>query len=490
MKFSRFTALILSAVLLSSAISCSTPDSPANSTVKSPETTGTAASAEAPEETKIVYSADIPEGTDMDGYEFRIMVNDSSHYWVDINFMHDEENGNYINDAVLYRERAAEEKLNINLLPIPSPNASSATSKFVSANEDASDLVFLSPAGTMNLITEGMFLELNRDVPNLDLSNPWWDQNAAADLSIVDKLFMVYGDISMMYKRTMSVCLFNKNLVANLSLANPYELVEQNNWTYESVAALGKDVAQDINNDGAYTMGEDMMVTGYSADQLPILLISGGNFLTTKDDEDIPQLTFYNERMVSAYETLASWLFNDELAKLSGGSTDAFGTGKLLMVLCEMHCIPHLRNMEEDFGILPFPKYEAAQERYYHVINPNVACAMLIPITVADPAQVGLVAEVLAAEGKNYITPAYYDYNLTSRDTRDEESVGMLDIIFATTTYDAAHIYDLGGIGTMLRGLANTKNENVTSAFEKISNSVQKYIDRTVKKYQEIGEAN
>lgn len=490
MKIAKLSSLFLAALMLLSSVSCSAPADTAGNDTTAPEASVTSADTKAPEETKIVYSADIPEGTDMDGYEFRIMVNDESHYWVDINFMHEEENGNYINDAVLFRERAAEEKLNINLLPIPSPNASGATQKFVSADEDASDLVFLSPAGTMNLITEGMFLELNRDVPNLDLTNPWWDQNAAADLSMVDKLFMVYGDISMMYKRTMSVCLFNKNLVTDLSLANPYELVDQNNWTYESVAALGKGVAQDINNDGAYTMGEDMMVTGYSADQLPILLISGGNFITTKDDEDIPQLTFYNERMVSAYETLASWLFNDELAQLSGGSIDAFGAGKLLMVLCEMHCIPHLRNMEEDFGILPFPKYEASQDRYYHVINPNVACAMMIPITVADPAQVGLVAEVLAAEGKNYITPAYYDYNLTSRDTRDEESVGMLDIIFATTTYDAAHIYDLGGVGTMLRGLASTKNENITSAFEKISKSVQKYIDRSVEKYQEIEGVN
>ncbi len=489
-KLRKIACLLLALLTVSSAFAACSEGS--NTDAK--ETQGNAGGDEAAvttaaEETEIVYKATVPEGTNLDGYKYRVMVNDSSQYWADQNFVHDEENGNYINDSVLRRERAVEDILGCDIIPTPMQSVSSTTQKFVSANEDSADLVFISPVASAGLVTNGTFLELTT-MEGLDLSNPWWDQNAAADLSIANKLFMAYGDISMMYKRTMSVVCFNKDIVRNNQLTSPYELVEQDNWTTETMAALCKGVAQDLNSDGNYVIREDLIGASMTPDQFPISLIAGGNFITVKDEDDIPQLTFYNEKMVSHFEALTAWLFNPELATVadSGANTDSFGEGKLFLQFCEMHCIPHQRNSETDFGLLPFPKMDASQDRYYHVINPNVACAMLVPVTVSNPAQVALVAEVLGAEGKNWVTPAYYDYNLTSRDTRDEESVAMLDIIFDTTKYDVAHIYDLAGMGSQLRSVASNKTENITSVYEKIEKRLTTEIEKIVEKYTEIGE--
>ncbi len=237
-NFQKISCLLLAVLILSSVlISCSNEQPTAYNDTSS--VTETEITTIPEEETEIVYSAPVPEGTNLNGYEFRIMVNDSSQYWADQNFVHDEENGNYINDAVLRREQKTEELLYCDVLPVPVQSVTSTVQRFVSADENAADQVWISPVSSASLVTNGTFLELN-SLDGLDLTAPWWDQNAVADLSISDRLYQMYGDISMMYKRTLSVIVFNKGIAKDLGLSNPYELVQANNWTYETLFSLCK----------------------------------------------------------------------------------------------------------------------------------------------------------------------------------------------------------------------------------------------------------
>ena len=62
----------------------------------------------------------------------------------------------------------------------------------------------------------------------------------------------------------------------------------------------------------------------------------------------------------------------------------------------------------------------------------------------ADYEKSGIILEELAYYGKQMLTPAYYDQTLIGRSVRDEESIEMLDSIFATRVFDVGQYYNVG----------------------------------------------
>ena len=78
-------------------------------------------------------------------------------------------------------------------------------------------------------------------------------------------------------------------------------------------------------------------------------------------------------------------------------------------------------------------------------------------------ADVGLIVSAIAKESKILVTPAYYDVQLKYRDSRDDESGEMLDLIFSTRTFDIANTYNWGGIRDKYTDINQT---NIASRFE------------------------
>ena len=63
--------------------------------------------------------------------------------------------------------------------------------------------------------------------------------------------------------------------------------------------------------------------------------------------------------------------------------------------------------------------------------------------------------------------PEAYESTLLARETRDEESVEMLQLITESLTLDFGYLYDIGGIGSLIRTCVND-DKPVVSFFEKI----------------------
>ena len=97
--------------------------------------------------------------------------------------------------------------------------------------------------------------------------------------------------------------------------------------------------------------------------------------------------------------------------------------------------------MEEDFGIIPFPKYSAEQEAYYTHVDGH-APLMILPKTLTNPENAGIVLEALAYESNKTVVPAVYEIVLQSKYARDEASQRMLDLILEGRVYTFGYIYD------------------------------------------------
>jgi hypothetical protein len=165
-------------------------------------------------------------------------------------------------------------------------------------------------------------------------------------------------------------------------------------------------------------------------------------FLTRIDEEGYPVINLSIERFGRLIDTLHELLRVGDQTFL--GSWDAnnlagvhesqvpMSSDRVLFHVDPLSAGRRYRTYDVEFGILPFPKLDEAQEEY---LSLSWNGFMMIPAT-ADDQLVGAVAEALAAESHRLTVPAYYDVLLTSKVARDEESTEMIDIIYRGAVYD------------------------------------------------------
>ena len=129
--------------------------------------------------------------------------------------------------------------------------------------------------------------------------------------------------------------------------------------------------------------------------------------------------------------------------------------------------------MEADFGVLPPPKYDEAQDRYYSVmLNPYM---QMIPVTVEDPERSGHVLDVLAAASHDTVVDAYVNVTLSGKVARDADTVRMLRLVFDDLSY-SIYFAKVPTRSTIVTNMGSAK-ENIVSALKttgKVANKVLK----------------
>ena len=491
----KITAFIMAILMcLPMAIACSSPDDGASDDAQSPSQDGAdtvAEGDETPAETeKIVYSANIPEGTKYDGYEFRIVTNMADGtIWGDVDWNVTETNGEVLNDAVYDRSRKVEELLDVKIVPLESSGGIDSMKNSILANEDAYDAGYVGIQGAFGLASAKNLVELN-SIGTLQLNQPWWDQNSVADLSIGHKNYIITGDIGTMYKKSIGVIMFNKLILENYALQSPYELLKTNDWTIDNMVEMAKQTSLDLNGDGTFDKNDQFGLI-FFCDMMGLAFIGSGVKFVTKNEDDIPEITFFSDKTVSILEKLATILYNPELSwswsRAGVGELpafDMFQANQSLFYYGELHAVATMRTMDADFGILPMPLYDNTQESYYHCVNPYAAMSLCVPMTNTDHDRTGYILDALGAESKNILTPAYYEVTLKGKVSRDIESAASLDIVLSTVRYDLGYIAPWNMTSVPL-GLADSYDLNLASRWAKMEKGVQKAMDKSIKTFME-----
>ena len=137
-----------------------------------------------------------------------------------------------------------------------------------------------------------------------------------------------------------------------------------------------------------------------------------------------------------------------------------------------VHLIAAYRvSMEDDFGILPHPKFDESQKNYYSMLNQVYATAYSIPITNENPERTGWILDVMGYYSQDTLYPAVIEKNIKTKAMRDEESIAMLDILFDSK------FYELGGWGTKIY-------ENIGNLVMKGENTYSSTLEKTEKTTQ------
>jgi len=444
------------------------------------------------------------EAKDFGGYEFTFLVRGVESLgadwveWVQRDIVADEVNGDVINDAVYNRNTKIEDKYNIKItqISVDNPQVESNVSKAVKAGDDIYDVVVPHLTQFPASAQAGYYVDFF-SIPNMDLSKPWWDQGTIRDLSIINKLFILQGALLVLDNDAMEAMIFNKAVLQEYEIENPYELVKSGDWTFDKLIELSRGVAQDLNGDGKMYVQDDKFGCITQADSNVSFFVSGGEKICSKDENDYPIVTFGSERGYRVCEKISELMLDEDnvvhLHRYEGKfpiydeQVKMMEENRALFSWIRMRIVERLRGMEMDFGILPLPKLDSAQPTYITNMNPHTGAGISVPITALDLERTGMVLEDLCAESRYTLQPAYYDINLKGKYARDEESQDMLDIILNNTAHDIGYVYDFGGFGmtTMLRNAQNKKSD-YASAFEKVQGKMETAIEKVVAAYEEI----
>ncbi len=506
MKRTRITAFLL-ALLLTVQITL-TACSNAGGTEEpnggaSAPSANTNTEAAAPEETRI--DPGLPE-RDFAGYDFRMLGKGTSNsHWKSMDLTAEELTGDAINDAVFQRNLNVAEKYKVNFVEYAVSDYFNQGKEFttsVLANADDYDMAALKPDGVVSsFISNGYVVELGT-VPYMNLSQPWYDQNMIRQMSIGGKLYLVMGDMLTMDNDAIGAVFFNKKLAGNYQLDNLYTMVDEGRWTIDKMTAFAETAAQDINGDGVMKPMDDVWgaLTEYST---TFALNSGaGVTMISKDEADLPIVSARDERYANMYEKVLKLQNNWDIslyAESVGGYSDVwaecldvvFESDRALFNICWMNRASLFRDMETDFGIIPLPKYDEAQDGYHSFVSMYCANSIEIPKTATDLERTGIIIEALSAESKYLLTPAYYDKTLKSKESRDVESSRMLDVIFATTIYDLGYMFNWGGICSAVGSMVGTAGGDISgyaSALQKSNKSITKNLEKDIKAITNVAE--
>ncbi|MBQ8248999.1 MAG: carbohydrate ABC transporter substrate-binding protein [Clostridia bacterium] len=345
--------------------------------------------------------------------------------------------------AIYEREILVEEHLGVDIdytLTGDLRDVKTTMQNMVMTGEDTYQLVLTHCiSGLSAMIVEDLLYDFN-DFEYVDMTNEWWNQQAREALSVNGYTFYTVSDYML---PDVNCVLVNKSLLEEFSLENPYDLVRDGTWTIDKMMEMMSAVTTD-NGDGRWNV-EDQYGLGCPDDFfLNAFIYAFDVSLIEKDNEGNLEFAFDNERAFTMVEKIDQLLMNGDawVYKYTLQPTDeeslAVSKGRTLFNIESMGELYKYRDTEVDYGILPYPKLEAAQEAY----QTNAWSGMMsVPKTVKNSEMVGKVIELLSYYSQTTTVPAYFDLVLGEKLARDTDSKEMLGIIFDGVVYDAGASY-------------------------------------------------
>ncbi|MBQ2707453.1 MAG: extracellular solute-binding protein [Clostridia bacterium] len=379
------------------------------------------------------------------------------------NFSHEiyaaEENGDAINDAVYRRNMAVQERFNVEITETAEDDSVDAVRSSVLADDGAFDVVMVRPNRAVTLAAEGMLCDLY-EVPYLDMTAPWWDQTSVENLTFNDKLYFINGDINIMDNNAIWAAMFNKNLFDEYKLDYPYASVKAGTWTLDEFTKLVKIGGKDLDGNGTMDEFDQYGLITAGENIYPMIVAAGGK-LTSRTGNDIT-INPNVETIHAALDKILA-LTSDDSVTLYGERFNgkgysnwyaevmraSFKDGRGLLYVSGILSSTYLRDMNDEFGIVPLPKMDANQKEYRSWMQLNNSSSFAIPVSNDNLEMTGIVCEALAAESADTLTPAYIETTLSGKVARDEDSIAMLEIILNSVTFDFANIFNLGGVNSL-----------------------------------------
>ena len=273
---------------------------------------------------------------------------------------------------------------------------------------------------------DGLLMNLNM-LPFIDYTKPYYDSGAITQMSVGNATYGLIGD----FNKNMDyyyVMYFNKNLIKQFGLDNPYDLVYDNEWTMDKFRQMTRTVS---NTEGIYGHGASMTIESY----VDMFFGSTGEKYMDVGLGKIPAPRYNTTRTENLAAVLRNLLYNDNTvfdgdggngAYTEEGARTAFYDGKILFYIDRVNAMGWFVDMNDDWGLVPIPKLDKSQ-RYNTFVNEALP-VICVPANITNINNTGLAIQALNAASYGFINENYY--SVLQRDVvRDTDSLNMLDYI-------------------------------------------------------------
>lgn len=481
-----FLTITLAVFIFISCLSCGKKENITNDVTTSDSTA---------EETQSISQILGFPSEDNNGKEFTVLINISKAYEFDA----EEVTGDVVNDAVYEKNRLVEDYLGISFKFVQENGAWNNRSVFngiiasdVMSGSKEFDLVSGITVCTMPIAPEGYFIE-GKSLPYVQFDKNWWISDMYERFSVDGSLYGFIGDASLSLYKDMTVIYFNKRIWDEYKAPNPYDLVRNNEWTLDKFIELCSGMSKDLNGDGKYDKDNDQLT--FIGEYVPL-----GTFQTSLDLKVVtigkdgrPEYIGLTEKFISAYEKLSSFHQQEGILRFSSiddrsyTSMKTFANCNVASMCNFIYSTEYLRNMKDDYGILPMPKYDKNQEKYISQLGTSTTM-FFVPVTSNDIELTSKVMEALSYYTHTLVIPKYYEVALKDKYARDDDIAEMLDIIRDGAAFDFLFVY-----GTSLQSAPNTYfrfqnafHSDLASAFESSKTAFITSLEQMIEKYGEL----
>ncbi len=355
------------------------------------------------------------------------------------------------------------------------------------------DVVFATQAVQNPLILEGCYLPLREYDLWIDLEQPWWNKGYIESISLnTDASYSLLGNLTYNQpERTAAVFanvtkLFDQH---NISGDDLFNLVLEGKWTLDKFTELVNLGYRDLNKNNVVDEG-DMFGLADSVGK-DFLAYSAGLEFTKRDEDGYPVLDLNNDRSeLLADKLVALFANNQNVISLSNMEhLNYFGDGNALFICNRLYVAgwQQLRDMKDEFVILPYPKFDESVDGYHSVVETLVQIGCVT--TMADDEDLEMISaalEQMCYDGYMNVTPVFYKNDLKLDYKRGEDAdtqSKIIDMIVSGARTDFIYANDPGKIKNIFSsciysGKNNFKkyyDTNAVNAEEAIQNMIEEY---------------
>ncbi len=467
----HLTSALLAVILLASLASCG--DTSAATTTDTAADTAAAVT----ESAEPSLLDDLGE-KDLGGMVYTVF-DCNAHSAIQANIPGEEMNGEVINDALLTRDLYLEERYNCEIEYIQQNDINKLKS-MVTAGDDEWQMIIATMVSLNSQATGGYLADMCA-MPYLEMDQNWWNPLMYENMRLHGAMYFTASDIAPgVYK--MPGCMF-----LNLKLYTDYDYdfdifqsVIDGKWTIEQLRTMTRGMDNDLNMDNSWNVDDDFFgfaMQKNSSEASQIMLVGAGvqfSHINTAGDNITCDL-MSDSHAVQVIEGVSDLFKTINLGAdgdINGFSNILFEGDRALFFMHKLESAAvHLRDMKSDYLILPAPKWDENQESYYSFLSPWGSCFIALPQTVAGNENYGFLTEALARYSREVVRPVAYDLVYKEKDSRDERSAQVLDILLDSTYIDFASLYDFGGVNGVLVDVLYNKSP-LASGIEKIQSKI------------------
>ena len=405
----------------------------------------------------------------------------------------EETNGDLINDSVYNRNAAVEEQYSVVISKVYASvnniglDYMSTVRSMHSSGDDAYQILTLRSVQIGTLTLENMMHNI-ADSEYIDLEKPWWNRDSVTSLSLGGNIYWASSEFLLRDKGATACIFYNGRIAEDNGIDNLYELAADGEWTMEELIATAS-LAATENGDNVWNendvwgavCGDDTVNYLYNGAGLKFGYINEDGYLVYDfgSDEQVSTLKSIFDDVMYA-EFYANTYSNPSAKNVK------FDNDNVLYHFGMIKDVTTHRQMETNYGILPIPKYDTAQENYSSLVWMHHDSILGISSTVKNTDMVEIVLEALSAESYYTVYRDFYDTVIMGRSARDQQSKEMLEIIFDTRSFDPGLIWDTTPFAGKILRLSATGNSDIASLWATYSGAIEDCVNTLNDKIDEL----